>query len=120
MKNFKQLKIWQTGIEIVKLTYQLTRLFPNEEKFGLVSQMNRAAVSIPANIAEGNGRNSDKDTCRFLQIALGSAFELQTYLVLAVELNFSASEHTNSLALLLESEIRMIQQFMKTLSANSY
>ena len=88
MKNFKELLIWQKGIQIVKHLYQLTMHFPSEEKFGIISQMTRAAVSIPANIAEGSSRNSDKDYARFLQLALGSAFELQTYLVIAKEMNW--------------------------------
>jgi four helix bundle protein len=78
MKNYKQLIVWQKGIDLVKLSYNLTKELPSEEKFGLCSQINRAAVSIPANIAEGSSRDSDKDYGRFLQIALGSAFEVQT------------------------------------------
>lgn len=69
MKNYKELIIWQKGVEIVKKVYVLTKQFPNEEKYGIVSQMTRAAVSIPANIAEGSSRNSDKDYARFLQIS---------------------------------------------------
>ena len=88
MKNYKELNVWKKGIELVKCTYQLAKIFPNEEKFGMISQMTRAAVSIPANIAEGSSRNSDKDYARFLQIALGSAFELQTYFILCKELDW--------------------------------
>jgi four helix bundle protein len=87
MKNYKELNVWKKGVDLVKITYQLSKQFPSEEKFGLVSQMTRAAVSIPANIAEGSSRNSDKDYSRFLQIALGSAFELQTYFIIAKEMN---------------------------------
>jgi len=88
MKNYKELNIWKSGIEIVKATYQLSKLLPESEKFGIISQMNRAAVSIPANVAEGSGRNSDRDYVRFIQIALGSAFELQTYFIIIVEMNW--------------------------------
>ncbi|HVT85247.1 MAG TPA: four helix bundle protein [Chitinophagaceae bacterium] len=70
MKNFKELIIWQKGINLVKKIYILTKLFPAEEKYGIISQMTRAAISIPANIAEGSSRNSDKDYARFLQLAL--------------------------------------------------
>jgi len=76
MKNFKQLTVWQKSMNLVVETHQLSKSLPNEEKFGLISQMNRAAVSIPSNIAEGSSRRSDKDYARFLEIALGSSFEL--------------------------------------------
>ncbi len=74
MHNFREMKIWQKARELVIEIYKATAEFPSEEKFALVSQMQRAAVSIPSNIAEGAGRNSDKDFNRFLDIANGSAF----------------------------------------------
>ena len=119
MKNFKELIIWQKGIEIIKKVYQLSKQFPSEEKFGLVSQITRAAVSIAANIAEGSSRNSDKDYGRFLQIALGSAFEVQTYLIIAKEMNLANSQEIIELELLLEIEIKMIYSFLKKLTAIS-
>lgn len=75
MKNYKELIIWQKGIEIVKQIYSLIKHFPKEEKYGIISQLTRAAISIPANIAEGSSRNSDKDYARFLQLSLGSALK---------------------------------------------
>ncbi len=119
MKNFKELIIWQKGIEIIKKVYQLSKQFPSEEKFGLVSQITRAAVSIAANIAEGSSRNSDKDYGRFLQIALGSAFEVQTYLIIAKEMNLANSKEIIELELSLEIEIKMIHSFLKKLTAIS-
>lgn len=120
MKNYKELHIWQKGIEIVKQVYLLTKQFPDTEKFGIVSQITRAAVSIPANIAEGSSRNSDKDYARFLQLSLGSAFEVQTYLVIAKELNFVNVDAINKVEVLLEEEIKMIHRFINTLNkANS-
>ncbi|HVZ97209.1 MAG TPA: four helix bundle protein [Chitinophagaceae bacterium] len=116
MKNYKELIIWQKGIEIVKTTYILIKKFPAEEKFGIVSQITRAAVSIPANIAEGSSRNSDKDYARFLQLFLGSAFEVQTYLVIAIEMNWARFEEIEKLELLLEEEIKMIHRFINTLN----
>ena len=86
MKNFRQLTIWQKGIEISKMVYQLTELLPEKEKFGLVSQMSRCSVSIPSNIAEGCARSSDIELNRFIEIALGSAFELETQLILTKEI----------------------------------
>ena len=119
MKNFKELIIWQKGIEITKKVYQLSKQFPGEEKFGLISQITRAVVSIAANIAEGSSRNSDKDYARFLQISLGSAFEVQTYLIIAKELNLANSQDIVEIELLLENEIKMIHGFLKKLAANS-
>ncbi len=114
MKNYKKLKIWQQGIEIVKATFKVSGFLPKTEKFGMISQMTRAAVSIPANIAEGSSRNSDNDYARFLQIALGSAFELQTYFVLIKELSW-ANDALKPLEQLLEQEIKMLQAFIKSL-----
>ena len=119
MKNYKELIIWQKGIEIVKRIYQLTKQFPAEEKYGLISRINRAAVSISANIAEGSSRNSDKDYARFLQVALGSAFEVQTYIVIAKEMKLAKIKNIEEMEMLLEEEIKMIHSFIKKLIANS-
>lgn len=116
MKKYKELNVWKKGIEIVKVTYPLAKQFPSEEKFGLVSQMTRAAVSIPANIAEGSSRNSDKDYARFLQIALGSAFELQTYFVIGKEMDWLSQPEIEAAEKLLEEEIKMIHAFIKQLA----
>jgi four helix bundle protein len=88
MRNFKKLEIWNKGIHIVKETYKVSSSLPSEEKFGLKSQIKRAAVSIPSNIAEGSGRNSEVEFKRFLEIALGSLFELETQMIIAIELGF--------------------------------
>jgi four helix bundle protein len=88
MQNFKDLKVWQKAHRIVLSIYQQTVSFPAQEKFGLTNQIRRAAVSIPANIAEGSVRSSDADFARFLHIALGSASEVDYYLVLARDLRF--------------------------------
>jgi four helix bundle protein len=117
MKNYKELNVWKKGIEIVKVTYQLSKSFPSEEKFGLVSQMTRSAVSISANIAEGSSRNSDKDYARFLQIALGSAFELQTYFVIGKEMGWISLSEFEVSDKLLEEEIKMIHAFLKQLKS---
>ena len=87
MRNFRNLEIWSRGIELVKEIYKLTSKFPSNEKFGLISQMQRASVSIPSNIAEGCSRNSDVEFKRFLEIAIGSSFELETQIIIANELN---------------------------------
>ncbi|MDU1891739.1 MAG: four helix bundle protein [Dysgonomonas sp.] len=112
MKNYRQLIVWQKGVELVKQAYLLTKQLPQEEKFGIISQINRASVSIPANIAEGSSRDSDKDYCRFLQIALGSAFELQTYSILIRNLEWKTSS-INDFDFLLEEIIKMLHSFIK-------
>lgn len=88
MRLYQKLEIWQLGVELVKHVYVITNSLPDEEKFGLTSQLRRSAVSIPSNIAEGYGRGSDKDFRRFLLIARGSLYELETQLIIASELNF--------------------------------
>ena len=115
MKNYKELKIWQQGIEIVKSTFEISQHLPMTEKYGMISQMTRAAISIPANIAEGSSRISDKDYARFLEIALGSAFELQTYFVLIREMNWLKNENMQKPEQLLEEEIKMIHGLLKVL-----
>ncbi len=92
MNNFKDLKVWKLAIEVAKKTYLLTKTFPFEERYGLTSQMNRCSVSIPSNIAEGCGRKSSKELHQFLSIALGSAFELETQLLLSYEFGFLKEE----------------------------
>ena len=82
MKNYKELKVWKKSIEVVKDAYQLISLLPNNEIYGLSSQMARAVVSIPSSIAEGSSRSSDKEYIHFLEIALGSAFEIETQLII--------------------------------------
>jgi four helix bundle protein len=86
--NFKELIVWQRAMDLVVLTYQLTGFFPKEEKYGLISQIQRCAVSIPSNIAEGSGRVSTKEFQHFISIALGSSFELETQVILAFRFNY--------------------------------
>src|SRR4051812_11009457 len=88
IQSFKQLKIWQKGIDLTLNVYSVTNKFPKEEMYGLTSQMRRCAVSIPSNIAEGFKRFHPKEYKQFLHIALGSAAELETQAVIAHELNF--------------------------------
>jgi four helix bundle protein len=84
--NFRELKIWKDSIEIVKLIYLLTSELPDDEKFGLKSQLQRCAVSIPSNIAEGSGRSTNKDFRNFLNMGLSSSYELETQLIIINEL----------------------------------
>jgi four helix bundle protein len=108
MHNLKELKVWQKAVEITKRIYTVTKSFPAEEKFGLVSQMRRAAVSIPSNIAEGAGRNSPKEFLQFISIANGSCYELFTQSHICCELNFLKKNDFE----LLSDEIRQLQNML--------
>jgi len=88
MRNFRELIIWKQGIQLTANVYELCKQLPKDETYGLKSQITRAAVSIPANIAEGCSRRSEKDFRRFLEISIGSAFELETHLVIAEKLGY--------------------------------
>jgi four helix bundle protein len=92
IRNFKDLKIWQRGVELVKLIYQITSNFPSVEKYGIVSQMRRAVLSVPSNIAEGFMRRHNKKYKQFLYIALGSLAELETQIIISKELDFTTTE----------------------------
>ena len=92
-KPHEQLEAWKISMQLAKVIYQLTSTFPPEERYGFSQQMRRAAVSIPSNIAEGAGRNGEKEFLNFIGIARGSLSELDTQLQLAVMLNFTSSDH---------------------------
>ncbi len=88
MQDYHKLLLWKKSLEFVKLVYKLTKLFPKDELYGLISQLRRASVSVLANIVEGRGKSTDKDFLRFLYISNGSLNECQCYFELAKELNF--------------------------------
>ena len=94
--NYKNLKIWKLGIEIVDDVFEIISHFPKEEKFGLYSQLSRCSISIPSNIAEGSSR-TDKSFSYFIDIALGSSFELETQLIIASKRNYISKEKLNNL-----------------------
>jgi four helix bundle protein len=104
-EGYEDLLVWQKGMDLVKRAYEITRTFPRDEKFGLVSQMRRAAVSIPSNIAEGQARRSTGEFVQFLSHAEGSLAELSTQLLLSVQLGFCSKERTEE-AILLARELR--------------
>ena len=95
--------------------YNVTASFPSEEKFGITNQLRRASVSIPSNIAEGSSRNSNKDFARFLEIAIGSAYEVETQLLISSDLGFINEENTTELITLLEEITKMTSRFRATL-----
>lgn len=88
MNNFKDLIVWRKSRELVKFLYELTVKFPQEEKYGLVSQIRRSAISIPSNIAEGCGKSSSKEFTRFLEIANSSCYEIETQIIISTDLRF--------------------------------
>jgi four helix bundle protein len=97
MSNFRKLIIWQKAMNLVTKTYSSTKKFPKEEIFGLTSQIRRCSISIPSNIAEGYGRKSNKEYLRFLNISIGSLFELQTQLEIAKNIEYLTNEDFNNL-----------------------
>ncbi len=106
MHNFKELRIWQKSRQIVKDIYVLTRQFPKDELFVLTSQMRRAAISIPSNIAEGSGRGTDKDFSRFLDIATGSSYELESQIYIGYDLDYYSKKE-------LDVNLEKIQELQK-------
>ena len=106
-------------MNLVKEVYRLTSTFPDTERFGLISQMQRCSVSIPSNIAEGAGRISDKEFKNFLSISLGSAFELETQILLSVRLGFTEIEKVKLILVELESICKMIHALKKRISDGS-
>ncbi len=112
MSNFRDLIVWRKAMELSRQIYIITANFPREEIYGFTSQIHRCAVSIPSSIAEGKGRNSDKEFVRFLQIALGSLYELQTQLELTLSFNY-VDNIENILDLSLEIE-KMLNKLITT------
>lgn len=118
MDSYQDLIVWQKSMQLVKEVYTLVKTLPKEEQFALSDQMRRAVVSIPSNIAEGYGRNSTNDYIRFLNIARGSKYELNTQIQICVMLNYISKEKAAT-ALELSEEIgRMINALIKKLMPN--
>ncbi len=115
MTNYKKLEVWTFSMEIVKEIYKLTKYYPSDERYGLISQTNRAAVSIPTNIAEGLGRNYRKDTIQFLHISRGSAYEVETLLSVAKMIDIIDESEFDRISKKLESSIRLINGFINYL-----
>lgn len=119
MRDFKELKVWQTSHKLTVEVYRATTNLPKEEVYGLTSQMRRAAVSISANIAEGCGRGSEADFARFLWMAAGSASELEYHLLLFHDLRFFEHEVYDSLSSQVAEVKRMLFSFIQKLIADS-
>ncbi len=113
LKNFKNLLIWQRGIQITKEVYKKIKNMPQNTKYELGFQMFRSAISIPSNIAEGSSRSSAKDYRRFLEIALGSAFELETQVIISDEITDGKDESITNLLSQIDEEQKMMMSFIK-------
>jgi four helix bundle protein len=116
MQDYKKLEIWKSAIEIGELTYKLLQTFPKSEQYGLISQMQRASVSISSNIAEGSSRKSKPDFTRFLEFSLGSCFEIESQFILSEKIGFIIDTEQGQLLLSkLEVERKMIYSFIQLL-----
>ena len=116
IRSYRELKIWQRSMDLTVQTYELTRRFPSEEKYGLSSQMRRAAASVPANIAEGQARRSKKEFLQMLSIARGSLAELETFVTLSERLGLIRRETSNSLLEDCAEINRMMNGLMRSLA----
>jgi len=115
IRNFRDLDIWKLGKKLVVDVYKVTQSFPKEESYGLVSQMRRAAISIPSNIAEGFNRFHNKEYRQFLYIAIGSCAELETQVEIAFELKYLGEISKNELLEAIDHESRMLRNLIKKL-----
>ena len=118
MKDFRQLKVWEKAHIVTLSVYKESGNFPKEELYGLTSQIRRASVSIPSNIAEGCGRKTDADFARFVQISMGSATEVEYQLLLAHDLKYIKDEIYSELHKNVEDIKRMLASLLKTLRSN--
>jgi len=116
VQSYKELNVWQKGIEIVDKVYQLTERFPKAELYGLVTQLRRAAVSVPSNIAEGFARQYTKEYAQFLYISLGSCSELETQLIIAQRREYVSEKELKEAGEMLDHESRMLANLLKSLS----
>ena len=115
LKNFKELKVWEKAYQLCLVLYKFTKNFPNEEKYGLSSQMRRAAISIPSNIAEGYGRKTIPDYVRCLYIAYGSTCELETQTLLSKDLGYLIFDDQEILLEKIKEVERMLMALIKSL-----
>ncbi|NVJ86895.1 MAG: four helix bundle protein [Algoriphagus sp.] len=114
MHRYKELKVWQKAIDLAVEVYRVTEKLPSEERFGLISQINRCAISIPSNIAEGAGRNTNKDFNHFLGVSLGSSFELDTQMIISNRLGYVNNDDFE----IIEKELEHIQNMIVKLKQN--
>jgi len=119
MATHEKLDIWNLSIDLVEEIYKLTRKFPSDEKFGLINQLRRAAVSVPSNIAEGAARKSDKENIQFLYIALGSLSEIETQLIISNRLEFGNTEQLLNQTKMIKLKLINYIKYIKSLNTNT-
>jgi len=117
MKDFKKLKVWEKGVELSVQVYELVNSLPDHERYGMSSQMTRCAISIPANVAEGSSRDSTKEYKRYLEIALGSSFELETFLIILLRMNSFEKSPIDALIELNREEQKMLSGLIRKLKS---
>ena len=115
MHQYKRLAVWQKSMELVEASYELTKCFPDQEKFGLTSQIRRSVVSVPSNIAEGAGRNTRKDFARFLSISAGSLFELETQVLISKRIGFADDRSVGAILNKISEIHRMLLGLMNSM-----
>ena len=118
MKDFRTLKVWEKSHALVLVVYKATQSFPKSELYGITSQIQRAAVSVPTNIAEGCGKDSDAELGRYFKIAMGSSSELEYLILLAHDLSYLADDQYNQLQVSLVEVRKMLNAFIQKLKAN--
>ena len=119
IKSYRDLIVWQKFMELITAVYVITKEFPKEELYALTSQIRRSAVSVPSNIADGYGRNSTQDYVRFLQIACGSLYEMQTQLEINLNLKYMEREKSEVIFTLINEIERMLNSMIRKLSGRS-
>ncbi len=115
VKDYRELIVWQKAMDLVETIYRTTKVFPREEIYGLTSQIRRAAISIPSNIAEGNGRNTTRDYVHFLGMAYGSVKEVETQVLIAERLRYIDSNHSDGLVRMTTEIARLISGLVNSL-----
>jgi four helix bundle protein len=115
IRNYRDLEVWRLGMDIAVKVYEASKAFPSDEKFGLTSQLRRAAASVPANIAEGHARSSTKDYLRYIAIAIGSLAETSTFIELAARLNHGDADDLRIIYKMTQEQRRMLRALQKSL-----
>lgn len=118
--NFKNLIVWKKAVDLAVHIYELTAMFPNDEKFGITSQMRRSSVSIPSNIAEGTARNSSKSFSNSLDISLGESFELETQVIISNRVGLLEDETFETLTNQISEVQKLIVGFKNSVESNPY